>query len=94
MHNTTDRLVLELLLRHLELFLIQDHQIFGCLPNNANSLLLAISIDTSIVPRVQPIKQMVLNSILAMAQVQLLDSLDKMSLLLQVLKLKTLSSDK
>lgn len=82
------KLELELLFKHSALSLILDHLTFGFLQKNADSHLLAISIDISIALRVLLMQPMEPNSILHMVQVLLLDLSDKILLMLQDAKLK------
>jgi len=83
------RSILVLLLKHLLLFSIQDHQIFGFLPKNADSQLLVIYTNTSTLPRALPtlLTELTLTSL--MDQVLFLDTLDRTPLGLLDFKLRT-----
>lgn len=81
MPNTTDKSVLEAHLKHSELFLILDLQIFGFLQKSVNSHPPATSTDTLIAPRAQLTKPTELSLTSLMDQELSLDSLDKMLLL-------------
>lgn len=88
MLNITDKLILELPHKHLELFLILDHPIYGYHQKNVNFHRLVISTDITILLKVQHTSITELNSISLTDQEQFLDLLDKIQSLLQDWKLK------
>lgn len=94
MLNIMVKSVLELQLKISVSCSIQDHPTFGFHPKNADFQLLAIFINTSTVPRVQPMLKTELISISLTDQVPLLDIWDKIPPPLLDFLLKTHHSDK